>query len=134
MEDDNPDVDAEEETEPLELDVPPEPEAIRNDLQEKYSTTLNPVDPNRRNPQAENTMEVPADVAEEATAALETYLWNEWAEELAGSVEREDFRTIANLPQSNAVRWLKEEVRWDYYVESIVQKLERRDELLEELT
>jgi hypothetical protein len=134
MDDDNADADSEEEPETLELDVPAEPTALRGDLQTKYADKLNPMDPNSRNPQAENKMEVPADVAEEATSELEAYLWGEWGEELAGSVEREDFRTIANLPQSNAVRWLKEEVSWDYYVESIVQKLERRDELLEELT
>ena len=136
MEDDDIEAESspEEDEETLELDVPAEPEDLRRTLQEKYSEKLNPADPNRRNPQAENTMVVPADVAEEATAKLEAYLWDEWVDELETVLDRDQFRTLANLPQSDAVRWLKEEVRWDYYVESIVRKLERRDELLEELT
>ena len=132
MEDDDTDAESSPEEETLDLAVPAEPADLRRTLQETYSEKLNPVDPNSRNPQAENTMVVPADVAEEATAKLEEYLWEEWADELETVLERDQFRTIASLPQSDAVRWLKEEVRWDYYVESIVRKLDRRDELLEE--
>ena len=130
---DKEDAESGEETPELELETPEEPRSKKADLAQRFEEELTPEE-RMAGPRGDQSVTVPPAVAEAAAEQIEPYLWAQWVEDLPENLDRETFSELVALPQSDAVRWLKEEVSWDYYVQSIVQKLERRDELLEELT
>lgn len=130
---DGEDAESEEETPELDLEIPDEPTSTKADLAARFEAELTPEE-DIPGPRGDQSVTIPPAVAVATAEQIDSYLWEQWVEELPADLDREPFNELVALPQSNAVRWLKEEVSWDYYVESIVQKLERRDELLEDLT
>ena len=114
----------------LELSTPPEPTDLRLELQETFRDELEKMEKQRRGSRMDNSITIPTAIAETTTEKIEVYLWQHWADSLANEINREAFKELATLPQSNAVRWVNEEVSWQFYIDSLTRKIDQRDELL----
>lgn len=122
--------DDEDEKVALELSTPPEPTDLRVELQETFRDELEKEEKQRRGSRMDNSITIPTAIAETTTEKIEEYLWQHWADSLANEINREAFKELATLPQSNAVRWVNEEVSWQFYVDSLTRKIDQRDEVL----
>jgi hypothetical protein len=120
----------------LELPVPPEPTELRRELHQDHRQEQNRErGANLAGRAVDDSYQVSQELATTATGEVSTYLWEHWTDDLAETdLGREQFDTLASLPQSDAVRWVEGDVSWKFLVETIQRNVERRDELLGSVT
>jgi len=116
------------------LSSPPEPTELLQDLRQQFQAELNAEEdvPNMGGRAVESSQNISPEVATTVADQVASYLWEEWAEPLDETeLDRSQFDRLVSLPQSEAVRWLKGEIGWEFYAEVIERNVYRRDDILE---